>query len=102
MAFLHGFLLALGLILPLGVQNTFIFNQGAVQPKFVRALPDVLTAAFCDLALILVAVLGVGVIVMSIALVKYILLSVGILFLIYMGFVTWRSAASAPEADAAK
>lgn len=28
-AVMHGFILAFGLILPLGVQNVFIFNQGA-------------------------------------------------------------------------
>lgn len=28
-AVLHGILLALGLILPLGAQNVFVFNQGA-------------------------------------------------------------------------
>ncbi|WCR57369.1 MAG: hypothetical protein PG979_001426 [Rickettsia asembonensis] len=27
-AFLHGIVLALGLIVPLGVQNIFIFNHG--------------------------------------------------------------------------
>lgn len=30
---IHGFLLALGLILPLGAQNVFVFNQGANQKK---------------------------------------------------------------------
>ncbi|HEU4962759.1 MAG TPA: LysE family transporter [Bacilli bacterium] len=91
--FLHGFLLALGLILPLGVQNVFIFNQGAVQPRFMRALPAVAMATLCDALLITVAVLGLSVVVLSIGFVKYLLLTIGILFLLYMGFVTWRSAA---------
>ena len=30
-AIIHGFILAIGLILPLGAQNVFIFNQGANQ-----------------------------------------------------------------------
>lgn len=33
-AFIHGALLAFGLILPLGIQNIFIFNQGATQKRF--------------------------------------------------------------------
>ena len=43
-AILHGIILAFGLIIPLGVQNVFVFNQGALQPKFSRALPVVITA----------------------------------------------------------
>ncbi|RZH87840.1 amino acid transporter, partial [Staphylococcus aureus] len=41
---LHGILLALGLILPLGAQNVFVFNQGANQKKMINALPVVITA----------------------------------------------------------
>ena len=55
LALVHGFILALGLILPLGVQNVFIFNQGAVQPRVMRAMPAVLTATSCDALLILLA-----------------------------------------------
>ena len=29
-AILHGIILAFGLIIPLGVQNVFVFNQGAL------------------------------------------------------------------------
>lgn len=94
MAFFHGFLLALGLILPLGVQNVFLFNQGAAQPRLLRAFPAVLMATFCDALLILLAVLGLSVVVLSVGFVKYLLVGAGILFLLYMGYVTWRSASS--------
>ncbi|HLN62256.1 MAG TPA: hypothetical protein VK464_11950 [Symbiobacteriaceae bacterium] len=43
-AILHGLILAFGLILPLGVQNTFIFTQGALHRRWAGALPAVLTA----------------------------------------------------------
>ena len=33
---LHGFLLAFGLILPLGAQNVFVFNQGANHKSFKK------------------------------------------------------------------
>ena len=53
--FFHGFFLALGLILPLGVQNIFIFNQGALQRTWFQALPSAITAACCDTLLIISA-----------------------------------------------
>ncbi|MBA9027735.1 LysE/ArgO family amino acid transporter [Peribacillus huizhouensis] len=90
-AILHGFILAFGLILPLGVQNVFVFNQGAVQPQFLRALPVIVTAAICDTLLISLAVLGVSVVVLEYYWLKTILLTSGCCFLIYMGFITWRS-----------
>ncbi len=35
-AIIHGVILAFGLILPLGVQNVFVFNQGAIQLLFLE------------------------------------------------------------------
>lgn len=93
-AILHGIILAFGLIVPLGVQNVFVFNQGALQPTFIRALPVVLTAAICDTILIVAAVSGVSLLVLTFAWLENIILSVGILFLLYMGFVLWKSDAT--------
>lgn len=90
-AFLQGALLALGLIIPLGVQNLFIFNQGLTQPKWVRALPSILTACTCDIALIILAILGVSVVVLSIPGVYTALLVSGILFLTYIGWASWNT-----------
>jgi L-lysine exporter family protein LysE/ArgO len=90
-AVIHGFILAFGLILPLGVQNVFVFNQGATQPKFRRALPVIITASLCDTLLISLAVLGISVVVLGIYWIKVVLLTVGIIFLAYMGYVTWKS-----------
>ncbi|MEH7252880.1 LysE/ArgO family amino acid transporter [Neobacillus niacini] len=90
-AAIHGFILAFGLILPLGVQNVFVFNQGAVQAKWVRALPVVLTAALCDTLLISLAVLGISAVVFEISFLKVMLCLIGIVFLVYMGYVTWKS-----------
>jgi L-lysine exporter family protein LysE/ArgO len=89
-AMIHGLILAFGLILPLGVQNVFVFNQGAVQQKFIRALPVVITASICDTLLISLAVLGISVVVLGLTWIKLALLGVGIIFLIYMGYVTWK------------
>lgn len=92
-AFFYGLILAFGLILPLGVQNIFIFNQGASQQKIWHAFPSVLTAFICDTILILLSILGVSVAVFSITWLKTILFTIGFFFLIYMGWHTWNNAA---------
>jgi L-lysine exporter family protein LysE/ArgO len=90
-AAVHGFILALGLILPLGVQNVFVFNQGALQPRWIYVLPVVITASICDTLLITLAVLGVSAIVLGIGWIRLILVLVGVVFLLFMGYATWRS-----------
>lgn len=96
-AFLHGAILAFGLILPLGVQNVFVFSQGATQQRLVRAFPASITAALCDTLLILLAVFGLSVIVLQFEWLRIALMSVGILFLLYMGFAIWQSKPTTPE-----
>jgi L-lysine exporter family protein LysE/ArgO len=96
-AAIHGFILAFGLILPLGVQNVFIFNQGAMQPRWIYVLPVVLTASICDSLLISLAVFGVSAVVLGVAWIKVTLLLVGIFFLIYMGYTTWKSKPTSEE-----
>ena len=98
-AIIHGIILAFGLILPLGIQNVFVFNQGATQPKFRRALPVVLTACVCDTILISLAVLGISVIVLGVYWIKVVLLTVGIIFLVFMGYVTWKSKPNSNSPD---
>lgn len=90
-AFFYGVILAFGLIMPLGMQNVFIFNQGMTQKKWKYSLPGVLTAFICDALLIITAVLGVSVVVLSIPGVKNVIYYGGLAFLIYMGWVTWHS-----------
>jgi L-lysine exporter family protein LysE/ArgO len=96
-AIVHGIILAFSLILPLGAQNVFVFNVGARQPAFIKTIPVVLTAGLCDTILILTAVLGVSLIVFSIAWLKTVLLAVGVLFLLYMGWSVWKSAPTSDE-----
>lgn len=93
-AFIHGMILAFGLILPLGVQNVFIFNQGAAHKRYVQALPAIITASVCDTLLILLAVLGVSLVLLGAYWVKTVFLCAGIAFLLYMGWSTWKSASS--------
>jgi L-lysine exporter family protein LysE/ArgO len=97
-AILHGFLLSLGLILPLGVQNTFVFTQGALQPRLQAALPVAVTAALCDTLLILLAVSGVSLAVMAFPWLHGAISWTGVAFLGYMGWATWRTPVSAEPA----
>ncbi|USB33698.1 LysE family transporter [Paenibacillus sp. YPG26] len=91
-AVLHGLILALGLILPLGAQNVFVFNQGASSTRWTEALPVVVAASLCDSLLIIMAVYGVSLLLLSMAWLKTILFTAGILFLLYMGWSIWTSA----------
>ncbi len=90
-AFFYGFILSCGLIFPLGVQNIFIFNQGVTQQKFLHAMPSVMTAFICDMLLILSAILGLSVVILTVPSIKTILYGVGFCFLLYIGWVTWHS-----------
>jgi len=85
-AFLHGFVLSLGLIAAVGPQNVFVFQQGAVQPQFRRLLPTILTAGVADTVLIVGGVLGVSAVVIEFAWVQAVLLAGGIVFLLYVGW----------------
>ena len=89
-AVIHGLLLAIGLILPLGAQNIFVFNQGANQRKFRHALPAVITAGLCDSLLIVLAVIGVSLILMSFPLLQIVVYIIGLIFLLYMAWSLWH------------
>lgn len=99
-ASLHGLLLAFGLILPLGAQNTFILTQGALHRRPQGALPAVVTAALCDTLLITLAISGLSLVILTIPLFKVGLSWIGLLFLLYMGWATWRTKPEAEEAGA--
>jgi L-lysine exporter family protein LysE/ArgO len=90
-ALFHGMALAFGLILPLGAQNVFVFNQGASQPRFIRVIPVILTASLCDTLLISMAVVGVSVFVLTVPIFQIVLFTIGLLFLLYMGWTIWNS-----------
>lgn len=94
---MHGFLLALGLILPLGPQNSFVLSQGLSQPSLIRAMPVVVTAACCDTLLIVLAVAGVSAVVGAIQWLRLVLVCGGVVFLIAAGWMTWRAPPPSPQ-----
>ena len=97
-AFVHGFILALGLILPLGVQNLFVLQQGMQQPRFRRTLPAVMTAASCDTLLIAGAVSGVSLLLLELQWLQVALLFLGSAFLFYLGWKNWQGAGNTAAA----
>ncbi|MDF2565076.1 MAG: Lysine exporter protein, partial [Massilibacillus sp.] len=99
-AFLHGLCLAIGLILPLGIQNLFIFQQGVLQPRFYLVLPAVITASLCDTVLILCAVSGVSLLLFKFMMMKVIMIGGGVIILFYMGYLTWHSRVDSSSVNA--
>lgn len=86
---LHGFLLALGLILPLGAQNVFVFNQGANHKSLKKVAPVVITAGLCDTLLILLAILGVSLLLNQYPSLQLAIYVIGLVFLLYMAWSLW-------------
>ncbi|GGB03499.1 amino acid transporter [Macrococcus hajekii] len=89
-ALLHGFLLALGLILPLGAQNVFVFNQGANHKSIRKSLPVIMTAGLCDTLLILLAILGVSLLLNQYPMLQLAIYVIGLIFLLYMAWSLWH------------
>ncbi|WP_145334362.1 LysE/ArgO family amino acid transporter [Paenibacillus xylanexedens] len=99
--FIHAVVLAFGLILPLGVQNVFIFNQGLTQKKYLYALPAIITAGISDTLLIGAAVGGMSLILVQWPLLTHFLYAAGSLFLLYMAWGLWKLSASSDKAPTA-
>ncbi len=89
-SFLLGFLLALGLILPLGQQNMFILTYGSRSGKFISTIPVVMTAGLCDTLLITLSALGLSLLFLESIWISSLIKIIGILFLLYIGLQNWR------------
>lgn len=89
-AALHGFILAIGLILPIGMQNGFILFQGALHKKWIHTLPTIITAGLSDTLLIGLGVMGVSTAAFHIVWLRYTLGLIGIAFLLFIGWASWN------------
>jgi len=96
-AFISGFILSLGLIIPLGVQNMFVFNQGIMQRRWAHSIPSMMTAFICDGVLILFAIVGISKVVFSVPALINTIYVLGFIFLIYMGWTAWNSKATSGD-----
>ncbi len=84
-AFMHGFLLALALILPLGPQNLFVMSRGTTHRQYRRTVPVVLAVATSDTILIGGAVLGVSLVLLALPVLKDVLTLLGMVFFDVVG-----------------
>lgn len=87
---LHGFFLALGLVLPIGPQNMYVLQQGATQLSWRRTVPVVTAAACCDTAMIVCAVTGTSLLFLSAHWLQSFFCIVGVVFLLYSGWKQWN------------
>lgn len=90
LSFISGFLLSLALILPIGVQNLFILNQG-LTVGFPRVLIAVVGAGVCNTLLIILGAVGVLSIVTTLPVLRVALILIGVIFLIVIGIISLRS-----------
>ena len=91
---INGFILGFGLMIPLGIQNIFILNQGIAQKNFKNILPCVITAAICDTLLIIIGVLGVSLLILELSWLKITFMIIGLFFLLYISYTNWNMASS--------
>ncbi|WP_054703867.1 LysE family transporter [Bacillus sp. JCM 19041] len=99
-AMVHGLILSLGLIIPIGPQNIFILNQGAAHRGMRGALPAVLAAAISDTLLILLAVFSVSVLVLAIPALELGMYAIGFCFLMFIGYSIWKNSFSVQSGGA--
>lgn len=88
-AVIHGFLLSFSLILPLGAQNVFIFNQGARSDRLSGVIAAILAASLSDTLLICLAVGGASLLLLTFPWLTTFLFIAGILFLVFIGWTIW-------------
>lgn len=89
--FIHGIVLAFSLIMPAGIQNTFILNQSFVNNNIFSVMPVIITASLCDTILIVLSVLGISLILLEMEFVRLVILVLGFVFLLYIGYKMWKS-----------
>ena len=84
--FVQAIILAFSLI-PLDVQNIFVFNQGAEQYHHTNA--SVVATVICDTILICTAVFALSFLILEILWLKLSISAVGFIFLVYIRYNTW-------------
>lgn len=91
--YLRGLLLSLALVSSIGMQNLFVFNN-AINQRLPRALIVTIMVWFADTALTLAAFFGMGAIISAHQTFKLIIMFLGGLMVIWIGFGILRSARS--------
>lgn len=87
---LQGFLLGLSFVAPIGMQNLYVINSALREPK-LKAYRVALIVILFDVSLSLTCFYGMGLILDSMPMVKKIIILIGGLVVIYMGYKIMRS-----------
>lgn len=87
---LQGFTMGLAYVAPIGLQNLFVINTALTQ-KRKRAFLTALIVIFFDITLALACFLGIGAIMEKSKILEMIILLVGSIIVIYIGFGLIRS-----------
>ncbi|SQH70871.1 LysE/ArgO family amino acid transporter [Helicobacter mustelae] len=87
--FFKGFLLSLSLIVAIGAQNAFIIKQG-ISRNHIFIVSGI--CFVCDVILMGLGVFGVGEFLAKNRILNLLIASVGILFVLYYGFLSLKSA----------
>lgn len=87
--FLKGFLLSLSLIVAIGAQNAFIIKQGTTR-NYVFVVSGI--CFICDVILMGLGIFGVGEFLAKNKVLNLLIASAGILFVVYYGFISLKSA----------
>ncbi len=82
---IQGWLVGLAYVAPIGMQNMYVINT-AVEKNRSRALQVALITIFFDVTLALACYFGVGVILEHVAFLRFLVLGVGSLAVIYIGY----------------
>ncbi len=82
---IQGWLVGLAYVAPIGMQNMYVINT-AVDKSKSRALQVALITIFFDVTLALACYFGVGVILEHVAFLRFLVLGVGSLAVIYIGY----------------
>ncbi|CZE49486.1 LysE/ArgO family amino acid transporter [Campylobacter geochelonis] len=91
LTFVKGFILSFSLIVAIGAQNIFVLKQGIAQSNvFIVCF----ICFLCDVVLMNIGIFGVGEILATNKIANLTITILGILFLIYYGFLSLKSAFS--------
>lgn len=96
--FLQGFLLGLAYVAPIGMQNMYVINT-AVEKRRIRALQVALIVIFFDVTLALACFFGIGIILERSLILNVVILGVGSLAVIYIGYTLIKAKPETTKID---
>lgn len=91
--YIQGLTMGLAYVAPIGLQNLFVINTALTQPK-LRVYLTVLIVVFFDVTLGLACFFGVGAIMEALPLLRMLILLIGSIMVIWIGFGLIRSKGS--------